>query len=98
MYLQAVQPDFINLPRLIKYCSDNGIIAIGLMQKLLEFRLKWNENRRIWAIAQGNGGATEEQRLANVTLLEIGGFPMEGKGSRALYSIKVPRERSGKRS
>jgi hypothetical protein len=98
MYLQAVQPDFTNLPGLIKYCSDNGIIAIGLMQKLLEFRLKWNENRRNWAVAQGNGGATEEQRVANVTLLENGGFPLEGKGSRVLYSIKEPRGRSGRRS
>jgi hypothetical protein len=68
------------------------------MQKLLEFRLKWNENRRNWAVAQGNGGATEEQRVANVTLLENGGFPLEGKGSRVLYSIKEPRGRSGRRS
>jgi hypothetical protein len=97
MYLEAVEPNFLHLPRLIRYCSDNGIIGSGLTQKLLVFRLEWNQNRRSWALAQENGVATEEQRNANVDLLKNAGFQLGSKGG-SLYSIKAPRERSGKRS
>ncbi len=97
MLLQNVDADFRNLPQLIRYCTDNCVIASGFVLKLLEFRHRWNLNRRTWAFANANGNATDEERDANVTLLERAGFPLEGR-ARMLYAIKTPRERSGRRS
>ena len=95
--LSLVDDSFRQLPELIKYCSDEGVIASGLLQQLLAFRLEWNGNRQRWAIAHAGGNVTEEQANANLELLANAGFELTGKAT-SLYKIKAPRDRSGVRS
>jgi hypothetical protein len=77
-YLQMlgnVSQDFVHLPALITYCCENGIIGTGLLQKLLDFKLKWNKNRYDYMEAEQSGaGASQEQEEANMRMLTTARF------------------------
>jgi hypothetical protein len=73
--LGNVSQDFVHLPALITYCCENGIIGTGLLQKLLDFKLKWNKNRYDYMEAEQSGaGASQEQEEANMRMLTTARF------------------------
>ena len=76
---------FSNLAETMKHSCKHGIISRSLLQKLLEFRLKWNQNRQQYANERNNGIPDEECTNANVRLLKSAGF----KGNEAAgFSLK----------
>jgi hypothetical protein len=44
-FLNGVADNFSGLPRFISFCSEHGIVSRRLLQTLLAFRIRWNENR-----------------------------------------------------
>jgi hypothetical protein len=91
-YLNDVDDDFKGLPRLIRYACDHGIVSRRLLQMLLTFRLRWNQNRRDWVLSNANGNDTGIQRNANIALLENAEFTF-ADSSISDYEIKLIKRR-----
>jgi hypothetical protein len=76
-HIQKLNQDgngFANFAKTITHSCRHGIISMSLLQKLLEFRLQWNINRRQYAEERKNGIPSEECITANIRLLESAGF------------------------